>query len=69
MEKKKYSGRGGNRGGGRPKTGPDRKTKSFHIDLDLCEYLQNEVDNQDAFVNIAIRSYKEGTKKIQQSIN
>ncbi len=55
---------GGKRdGAGKPK-GVSQKNKTFGIDLDLVEYLETKVGNQNAFVNMCIRSYKEQSELI-----
>ncbi len=61
--------RGGYReGGGRPK-GVSQTPKSFRIDDDLARYLEEKVGNQNAFINMLIRNYKEQSKGIIEAIN
>lgn len=67
-EKPKYQGRGGYRGGGRPK-GRTQKEKKFRIDDDLCEYLETKVGNQDAFINMLIQSYKDKANRLVEKID
>lgn len=42
--------------------------KTFNIDDDLVEY-PNKTGNQDAFVNMIIRNYKQQAEKIISQIN
>lgn len=46
------------------KKGRKQTPKSFRIDDDLIEYLEKQVGNQNAFVNMAIRAYKEQSELI-----
>lgn len=66
IEKKQRGGPG--LGQGRKK-GRNQTPKSFRIDDDLCEYLENQVGNKNAFVNMLIRNYKEQSEKLIAQIN
>ena len=60
---------GGKREGAGRKKGKTKSTKTFRIDDDLCEYLENKVGNQNAFVNMVIRSYKESSEALIKKID
>jgi len=60
---------GGKREGAGRKKGKTKTTKSFRIDDDLCEYLESKVGNQNAFVNMVIRSYKESSEALIKKID
>lgn len=60
-EEKKSGGK--REGSGNPRR-VTRKNKTFSIDLDLIEYLKTQVGNQNDFVNMTIRAYKEQSELI-----
>jgi hypothetical protein len=69
MEEKEINQYGGKRQGAGRKKGKTKTTKSFRIDDDLCEYLESKVGNQNAFVNMVIRSYKESSESLIKKID
>ena len=66
MENQNY---GGKRQGAGRKKGKTKSSKSFRIDNDLCEYLDNKVGNQNGFINMLIRSYKETSEALIKKID
>lgn len=69
MEESPINQYGGKRQGAGRKKGKTKSTKSFRIDDDLCEYLESKVGNQNAFVNMLIRSYKENSEALIKKID
>jgi len=69
MEESPINQYGGKRKGAGRKKGKTKTTKSFRIDNDLCEYLESKVGNQNAFVNMLIRSYKENSEALIKKID
>jgi hypothetical protein len=69
MEESTINQYGGKRQGAGRKKGKTKTTKSFRIDDDLCEYLESKVGNQNAFVNMVIRSYKESSEALIKKID
>ena len=68
MEETTITQYGGKRQGSGRKKGTNKRSKTFKIDDDLCEYLANKVGNQNAFVNMVIRSYKENSEALIKKI-
>ena len=69
MEESPINQYGGKRQGAGRKKGTNKTAKTFKIDNDLCEYLTNKVGNQNAFVNMVIRSYKESSEALIKKID
>jgi hypothetical protein len=69
MEESTINQYGGKRQGSGRKKGKNKTTKTFRIDDDLCEYLESKVGNQNAFVNMVIRSYKESSEALIKKID
>ncbi len=69
MEESTINQYGGKRKGSGRKKGKTKTTKTFRIDDDLCEYLESKVGNQNAFVNMVIRSYKESSEALIKKID
>ena len=64
MEKNPINQYGGKRQGSGRKKGTNKRSKTFKIDNDLAEYLETQVGNQNAFVNMILRSYKENSEAL-----
>ena len=60
---------GGKRIGAGRKKGRNKTTKTFRIDDDLCEYLDNNVGNKNGFINMLIRSYKDSSEALIKKID
>jgi hypothetical protein len=60
---------GGKRQGSGRKKGRNKTTKTFRIDDDLCDYLDNKVGNKNGFINMLIRSYKESSEALIKKID
>jgi hypothetical protein len=69
MEKSPINQYGGKRQGAGRKKGTNKTSKTFRLDEDLCEYLENKVGNKNAFINMIIRSYKENSKALIKKID
>jgi len=69
MEENPINQYGGKRQGSGRKKGINKTAKTFKIDNDLCEYLTNKVGNQNAFINMLIRSYKESSEALIKKID
>jgi hypothetical protein len=69
MQEKEVNQYGGKREGAGRKKGKTKTTKTFRIDDDLCEYLENKVGNQNGFINMLIRSYKESSEALIKKID
>ena len=69
MEESLIKQYGGKRQGAGRKKGTNKTSKTFRLDEDLCEYLENKVGNQNAFVNMLIRSYKENSEALIKKID
>jgi len=69
MEESPIKQYGGKRIGAGRKKGKTKSSKSFRIDNDLCEYLDNKVGNQNGFINMLIRSYKETSEALIKKID
>jgi hypothetical protein len=68
MEESPINQYGGRRKNAGRKKGTNKTAKTFKIDNDLCEYLTNKVGNQNAFINMLIRSYKENSEEVIKKI-
>jgi hypothetical protein len=68
MEESKINPYGGKRKGAGRKKGKTKTVKTFRIDDDLCEYLDNKVSNQNAFINMLILSYKKNSEEVIKKI-
>lgn len=60
---------GGKRQGSGRKKGTNKRSKTFKIDNDLCKYIETQVGNQNAFVNMILRSYKESSEALIKKID
>jgi hypothetical protein len=69
MEESQINQYGGKRKGAGRKKGTNKTAKTFKIDNDLCEYLTNKVGNQNAYINMLIRSYKENSEALIKKID
>jgi hypothetical protein len=69
MEESAIKQYGGKRKNSGRKKGKTKTTKTFRIDDDLCEYLESKVGNQNAFINMLIRLYKENSEALIKKID
>jgi hypothetical protein len=69
MKESSINNYGGKRQGAGRKKGKTKTTKTFRIDDDLCEYLDNKVGNINGFINMLIRSYKESSEALIKKID